>query len=160
MSRGLGIPGVLGQVNEVDYDELEITLDAAPGASYEPGDAAHPLLRRWDHHGETGDIAIAEEAEIDLEDGIVITFHAAPAAGPAGGAEHEYRTGDYWVFPARVATGDVEWPQLAAGGPAPRGPDGVLHHYAPLALIGFSADGTLSSNVDLRRRILEGTDAV
>ena len=156
----LGIPGVLGQVNEVDYDELEVTLDAAPGAGYEPGDAAHPMLRRWDHHGETGDIVIAEGAEIDLEDGIVITFHPAPAAGPAGGTEHEYRTGDYWVFPARVATGDVEWPQLAAGGPAPRGPDGVLHHYAPLALIGFSADGTLSSNVDLRRRILEGTDAV
>jgi Family of unknown function (DUF6519) len=155
----LGTPGVLGQVDEVDYDELEVTLDAAPGASYEPGDGAHPLLRRWDTRGESGDTAIAEGAEIDLEDGIVITFHAA-AAGPAGGAEHEYRTGDYWVFPARVATGDVEWPQLAAGGPAPRGPDGVLHHYAPLALIGFSADGTLSSNVDLRRRILEGTDAV
>ena len=152
----IGGTGALVQVDEVDYDELEVTLDAAPGISFEPGDAMHPLLRRWDQRGETGDVPLGEGTGLDLEDGIVITFHAAPAGDPV----HQYRTGDYWVFPARVATGDVEWPQLAAGGPAPRGPDGVLHHYAPLALLGIAADGTLSSNVDLRRRILEGTDAV
>jgi len=57
-----------------------------------------------------------------------------------------YRSGDYWLIPARVATGSVIWPQdtwtdprgVAQNAPALRPPDGVRHHYAPLAIIELS----------------------
>lgn len=60
-----------------------------------------------------------------------------------------YRTGDYWLIPARTATGDVEWPTdtvtdaqgNATHSPIARGPDGVIHHYAPLAIVTISGEG-------------------
>jgi Family of unknown function (DUF6519) len=55
---------------------------------------------------------------IDLEDGVQIQFSA-------GG---EYRTGDYWLIPARVATGNVEWPQDDDLNPQPLPPHGIEHH--------------------------------
>jgi len=48
----------------------------------------------------------------------------------AQGGKNTYRTGDYWLIPARTATGNVEWPD---GKALP--PKGVDHHYAPLARI-------------------------
>ena len=52
--------------------------------------------------------------------------------------EPNYRSGDYWLIPARVATGDVIWPIEVAEDaqqnpdqrPVARRPDGVLHHFA------------------------------
>ena len=46
-------------------------------------------------------------------------------------APGEYRTGDYWLIPARVATGDIEWPRTGSK-PDFLPPRGVEHHYAPL----------------------------
>ena len=45
----------------------------------------------------------------------------------------DYRTGDYWLIPARAATGEIEWP----GGTEPKAlpPRGVEHHYAPIGFI-------------------------
>ncbi len=69
-------------------------------------------------------------------------------------SELVYRTGDYWLIPARVATGDVEWPReaLSAGAarrPLARLPAGVNHHYAPLGVVEW--DGrTLSFGRDCR----------
>ena len=83
---------------------------------------------------------------LNLEDGVQVLFTAPPdSATPTA----QFRTGDYWLIPARVATGDVEWPtepvpNAPAGQPAtapvPMPPDGVTHHYAPLALISVSDD--------------------
>ncbi len=44
-----------------------------------------------------------DNKRITLADGIQIQFQ--PSA-----SDNLYRTGDYWLIPARVATGDVEWP--------------------------------------------------
>jgi hypothetical protein len=56
-----------------------------------------------------------------------------------------YRTGDYWLIPARTATGDVEWPKERdeEGNPIPEAlpPHGIEHHYAPLAIISVNGDG-------------------
>jgi Family of unknown function (DUF6519) len=65
--------------------------------------------------------------------------------------ESHFRTADYWLIPARVATGDVIWPtETAVDGqgkpitdaqgkpvtkPVAMQPDGVTHAYAPLALV-------------------------
>ena len=69
-----------------------------------------------------------------LEDGVEIWFEA-------GG---HYVTGDYWLIPARVISGDLEWPaETDADGnvvmsngvatPAALRSRGPRHYYAPLA---------------------------
>ena len=60
---------------------------------------------------------------LDIEDGIQIQFQAGLKP------EHHYRTGDYWLVPVRTADEGI---LLRDQGPHP--PDGVKHHYAPLAL--------------------------
>jgi hypothetical protein len=52
----------------------------------------------------------------------------------------EYLTGDYWFIPARVATGNVEWPQADDLNPQPLPPHGVEHHYAPLGFVSWSGE--------------------
>jgi hypothetical protein len=148
-----GEAGPLAQVDVVDRDNLAVTLKLPNGVtslpSYTEGDAAarHALLRRWDHAGDVGAfggaLPITEQADteqgrrsgwIKLEDGVEIWF-------AQGG---QYRAGDYWLIPARTATGDVEWPdevdgsgnpRLDADGnpvPASRPADGPYHFFAPL----------------------------
>jgi hypothetical protein len=69
----------------------------------------------------------------DLEDGIQIAFAQLPF-----GVEGEYRSGDYWLIPARVATGGIEWPPSEqADKMSLVVPGGVHHHYAPLAFVGW-----------------------
>jgi hypothetical protein len=78
-----------------------------------------------------------------LEDGIQVQFQKL------GETEyHKYRTGDYWLIPARTATGDVEWPGPVED-PEVVPPHGIQHHYAPLALM----DGTGSISNDCRMEI-------
>ena len=78
-----------------------------------------------------------------LEDGVEVQFVAAGDGQP----EHTYRVGDYWTFPARVATGDVVWPKDGLGKPAALPPQGPRHHYAPLAWFPMDGDPT-----ELRRQ--------
>ena len=148
----VGDAGPMAEVKRVDHDELTVELipPAAGGfPSYDAQSTTHPYLRRWDQHGPP--VAVEENAWLDLEDGVQVRFDAPEVAGNDAPA---YRTGDFWVIPARVATGDVEWPQGPAGALAVP-PHGVDHSYAPLALVTFAADGA-ATVVDLRRRIVQG----
>jgi len=154
------VPGPLLQVEEVDPDRFTVTL-AAPkdgGPDLPAARGYHALLRRWDHRASRepeGGMAPRgavlfeftsedEQPWLELEDGIQVQF-----------GKGLYRSGDYWVIPARTATGDVEWPQeepasdAAQGGPVPKalGPHGVDHFYAPLARV------TDEKVEDLRRHI-------
>jgi Family of unknown function (DUF6519) len=127
--------GLLAQVAKVDRDGLrvELTLPAGSPAlpSYTPEQAGarHALLRRWDHRGDLakagGAIPVAEGGayEMEIEDGVKVTFEE-------GG---DYRPGDYWLIPARIATGDVEWPGVPDK-PEFQLPHGPAHHYAPLGI--------------------------
>ncbi|HTQ15205.1 MAG TPA: DUF6519 domain-containing protein [Rhizomicrobium sp.] len=82
---------------------------------------------------------------LELEDGVQVQFTAPPTFSFPGTTQPllQFRTGDYWLIPARVATGDVEWPtELSTDATGkttksavPMQPDGVTHHYAPLAQI-------------------------
>jgi hypothetical protein len=139
--------GPLAQVEAVDREELKVTLKWPDGVASPPPYAEtdtpnrHPLLRRWDHVGKLAahrgalPVVEAETPEagwIELEDGVQVQF-------AEGGA---YRAGDYWLIPARVATGDVEWPltldsngKPIPGDPAALPPHGPEHHYAPLILV-------------------------
>jgi hypothetical protein len=151
--------GTLARVDAIDPDALTVTLALPGGGTFEreydetAAMTHHALLRRWDHAGDlalAGAVRLGEQSDahagwIALEDGVEIGF----AAGDPAAAE--YRAGDYWLIPARPATGDVEWPDEIIDGhplPALRAARGPLHYYAPLMV--RSAGATQS---DCRRRI-------
>ena len=90
-------------------------------------------IRRWDQNvlPPTPNYGIATGTGwIDLEDGIQVQF--SPGT---------YKTGEYWLVPARTATNEVEWPPYQAPNTAPQAqrPLGTFHHYCKLAVIHISA---------------------
>jgi len=150
-----GQPGPVRQIKSINPDQMTITLTDGVDQDYEEGGTLHPLLRRWDQRRADGDTAdnvlLVKEGTgedlnwIELEDGVQIQFPR--------NADNRYRAGDYWLIPARVATGDVIWPRVADGNKQvakPLPPHGIDHHYAPLAVI--SVDGRkITVDHDCRR---------
>lgn len=151
--------GPLAQVDVVNRDEQVVMLKLSSSTSLPsyPGDTAaakHALLRRWDHLGDLkadGALQITEQDStesllktdwIKLEDGVEIAF----------AKDGKYRAGDYWLIPARKATGDVEWPdevnssgvpiQDTDGNPVAAAvvAHGPRHYYAPLFLSKMVSD--------------------
>ncbi|MDP2782653.1 DUF6519 domain-containing protein [Devosia sp.] len=124
----LGLPGEFVKLAKVEGDTLSADLGTVD--IQWSNQLKNPKVRRWDqsgHEGTTlkhGVVPIKEGVWINLEDGIQIKFDD-------GG---EYRTGDYWLIPARVATGKIEWPGSEEA-PDARQPHGIEHHYAPLGFV-------------------------
>lgn len=144
-SELLGRPGLLARVKEVDDDGDDVVVHLSTGPEGAVAPERRPMLRRWDHpdvegSGEPpradGGLELVPGNEFVLEDGIVIRF---------GDEKSQFRTGDYWTFPARAATGDVIWPRNIDGKGLATPPHGVRHHLAPLAMV--DDRGTL---IDLR----------
>jgi len=130
-----GKPGQLAQVDTVVKELRRITLKTAPAALGSGADgvspAFHPRLRRWDQNGSGSANGVAMAAAwLPLEDGIEIQFEAG-----------DYRTGDYWVIPARTATGEIEWPPFIIPNTLPESQPrrGVRHHFCKLALLELDA---------------------
>ena len=133
-----GLPGVMVRLVSVDRERL--TYDPASASAGVPDVDAlvDPVVRRWDHGQRSdeqllgGAVVLAEGTDYALERGIKVNF----TEGDAG--EHLYATGDHWSFAARTGTADIEWPfEPQADGSKSyldRGPDGIEHAYAPLAL--------------------------
>jgi hypothetical protein len=148
------------QVKSIDRDRLVVTLEVPASVSlpvYDETSTLHPLLRRWDHKGldptlgypkmaDDGALALEEDNWLLLEDSIQICFEPAQDGNP-----HIYKTGDYWLIPARTASGDVEWPG-PRNAPEARPPLGVHHSYAPLAFVSSQQDGDMMIT-DCRREI-------
>jgi hypothetical protein len=142
-----GTAGTLLQVQSIDSGNLTVTLAGVPSSNVGRTASKHPLLRRWDQSSGdpaqgglqlgTDNAALIVEGEswLSLEDGIQIQFQPASGSTP-----NQYRTGDYWLIPARTAIANVEWPTEPNGAIAlPL--NGVEHHYAPLALVQISEAG-------------------
>jgi hypothetical protein len=128
-----GEPGVLVRISKVDGDVL--TVDAASrtaAASIACNPALHSKARCWDQTGDALDggvplLAANPAAWIDLEDGIEVRF----------AADGTYRSGDYWLIPARVAggaDGGIDWEDGAE-----QPPRSAEHHYAPLGFVAWSS---------------------
>lgn len=137
-----GKPGVLVKLTKVEGSTLSVDPASVPTSSALAWSESlvKPKVRLW-NQVQVGDIVLnagavpVEEASaespawIDLEDGIQIQFSA----------DGDYRTGDYWLIPARVATGNIEWPSTSGIdgelNPQPLPPRGIEHHYAPLGFV-------------------------
>jgi hypothetical protein len=147
----MNLAGNLLTVQGIDPSTLTVSLGGAPDPNTGSNLSWHPLLRRWDQTAgdpaEGGltlandNCAFVQEGQwLELEDGVQVWFKPA-----LGAATNQYRTGDYWLIPARTATGDVEWPTItdAQGNSTPLAlpPHGVTHHYAPLATLNVNPDG-------------------
>lgn len=139
------------QVQSIDRGAMQVTLTGTLPASFGSDLTQHPLLRRWDQQDgdpSAGGVALVAGAVpipsvakqwVDLEDGVQVLFDEV--------GEAVYRPGDYWLIPARVATGNVIWP-LEAGTdqqlvPVAKPPDGIEHHYAPLAIVTSIGNGVV-----------------
>lgn len=135
-----GEPGVLVRVSRVDDDTLSLdggSVALAKTIAVDPG--RHPLVRCWNQEGDGLDhgvplLAANQDDWIPLEDGIQVRFD------PDG----DYRSGDYWLIPARVPDG-IDWPEGDALQPARR----IAHHYAPLASIGISTQADGGASIDV-----------
>lgn len=146
-----GQPGKLVKLLKVEGDRFTLESEVSTPADVPEGEGWPTKARRWDQR-KNGSLELNEgavpvmEAQdksnwIELENGIEIQFLSAKEPN-----KNIYRTGDYWLIPARVATGGIEWPveldddggaKLVEGkeNPIPRAPFGIRHHYAPLAIL-------------------------
>src|ERR1043166_2641077 len=136
-----GQPGELVKIAKVENGTLSVDPGTPQNVIAWSQDRANPKIRQW-NQAQRGDIKLKDGAVdfketsanaggwIDLEDGIQVRFE------PGG----EYRSGDYWVFPARVATGKLEWPTVTKNGEEVAKllpPMGIEHHYAPLGFMAW-----------------------
>jgi hypothetical protein len=125
----MGVTNPLLQVVGVDPHQMTVTLSEKPKDNVGNDLKLDPILRRW----ATAPLPLREgknerDGWFELSDGVEVQFsHAAAPDFP-------YRSGDYWLVPARTATGDVIWPP-DSGDPIFVAPHGIEHHYAPLATV-------------------------
>jgi hypothetical protein len=118
-----GQPGQLLQIDHVNAATRVVSLKTAPTAVNR-----NPKLRRWDSAGPvTALVPTTNNGFIALENGVEVKFETG-----------NYKSGDYWLIPARIATGSIEWPFTS-----PQPPLGVVHHYSRLAVATLAA-GKLS----------------
>jgi hypothetical protein len=129
-----GIPGEMAHLKDVNENEQVVALAASLVGPFDAADRTRRTrIRRWHHaapgtgdaphtdRSTQGQVAIPDRAgTVELEDGVEVSFEPG-----------SFRTGDYWLIPARAADGSVD--QLTV---AP--PQGPHHHYSRLAL--YDAD--------------------
>lgn len=89
-------------------------------------ESRHPQIRRWD--GAIGEVPVpfppVGGGWISLENGIQVRFEPGT-----------YRTGDYWLIPARTVLGDIEWAKDGAGEPLARLRQGIRHEYCRIGVL-------------------------
>ena len=131
-------PNALVEIDQIGPGPNEITLKTSV-ASLAGLDGLK--LRRWDQSGvsaTSAGLSANLATWIDLEEGVQVSFE-----------DGDYKAGDYWLIPARTATGKIEWPSNATG-PLAQSPHGIKHHYCRLALV-ESNGATLTLIADCRK---------
>ncbi|MBN2388424.1 MAG: right-handed parallel beta-helix repeat-containing protein [Anaerolineales bacterium] len=138
-----GQPGTLVKITRIDPDNILTLSGSVTGYDLN----GHPRVRRWDSEGETlVSIPAENDGYLKLEGGVEIKFTLG-----------SFRTGDYWLIPARTVPGqfgEIEWPQQGTD-PAARLPLGIQHHTCKLAVITAEMVGgviTITNVDDCRRQ--------
>jgi Family of unknown function (DUF6519) len=134
-------PGILAHVDSADEAAPTLTVMAPmdpDGAAlplsaiaFDPL-APHPRVRRWDG----GSLRRIDEVDvtdggfdwIELEKGVRVRFEF--------GAGQTFRSGDYWLIPARTVDGTIDWEPDGA-----QDPHGKTHRYACIAIVTLDAAG-------------------
>ncbi|HEY3057554.1 MAG TPA: DUF6519 domain-containing protein [Chloroflexota bacterium] len=127
-------PGIMVQLSGVSGSRLTVSDWPASIARPDNDRLSFELwqVRRWDSANGVDAVRTGspdQPAFLELEDGVQVEF--------SGGT---YRTGDYWLIPARSSIGDVDWPRVGDQSVFQRR-HGIEHHYCPLALL--RSDGTI-----------------
>jgi hypothetical protein len=123
-------PGTLYQVQEPLPASLTLVLQQ-PMSGINPARKAR--VRRWDQFGDSAGsngISVAANTWIPLENGIQVEF-----------SKGNYQPGDYWLIPARTATGSIEWPPCGSDGREHQEPNRTVIERAPLACISWTEAG-------------------
>jgi hypothetical protein len=125
------------QIDTVKPATREITVKQSIPAFT---NAANLQLRRWDQSGSSATpngVVITTDFQ-DLESGVQVLF-----------SEGSYRTGDFWIIPARTSTGELDWPpfRVPNTNPIAQPPLGIAHHFCRLAILTVSG-GELRLGVD------------
>ncbi len=144
------IPGSFVRISEVEENKIIFDSSSRIGENVSTINFPlkyNPIIRKWNGSKSPLQKVISDDNyHISLEYGIEIQF-----------TEGTYRSGDYWIFPARPQVG-VLW-EKEDGVPKFRQPDGIEHHYCPLALLKLQKNKyTLLS--DCRKFFLALTDLV
>lgn len=125
-----GEPGFLGSIGHVQGDTVTVAWDGPPPPADFDVDGA--IVRRWESGPLPVTLPAGPDDWIELESGVQVQFDSTG-----------FRTGDYWLIPARTANlegaavvpglaGNVDWPQKD-GAPAFEYPKGIWHSYADIA---------------------------
>lgn len=146
-------PGKMTKIEKVEAGALY--LASGPDAQWDANTLVK--IRQWDQR-QVGDVRLKNGvvpgklgALLDLENGIQVYFEP----GDESHAAYWFRSGDTWLIPARVVTGEIEWPDevdpsgktVAAALP----PRGIQHHYAPLWSMVWDGNAfTINEGDDLR----------
>lgn len=135
-----GEAGVLARLKSV-INGVELVFDPASAT----GDISNatffknPKVRRWDQKIDA-EITTTATNWITLEDGVEVKF----------AAEDSYKTGDYWLIPARTVTGAIEWPVDNEGNPELQDRLGIEHHFCRLAIVSLNPQGIWTLESDCR----------
>jgi len=121
-------PGTLYQIQSITPESLMVTM-TEPVVLLDP--VQNPRMRRWDQFGSsaTSNGVSLSAQPVDLESGIQVEFSAG-----------QYVPGDYWLLPARTATGQVEWPPCDSDGCIFQPPYRNEIFRAPLACIRWDTE--------------------
>ena len=134
--RESGTGGSIARIKNVNHATGEITIDQN-FAGFVVTKARHPRIRRWDTEApaDAAERPVTNGTQLALEEGIKISFGDGTPAHD-GDTLH---AGDFWVFSARTATGDIDTVNSAP-------PRGNLHHFMPLAMATSGTPPTVDSD--------------
>ena len=127
----------LSKITEVNPAKSEIVIESIdPEVNFSEG----MKLRRWDSASDDKDGLGLHSGWESIEDGIEVKFNMGT-----------YKSGDYWLVPARTNTAEIEWP----GGDV--APFGTSFSYCKLAIIDL-AQNQITSIQDCRPQFPTLTD--
>ena len=126
----LGTPGMMVQIDHVAGDIITVKTPASGTIKFTDY-PRNPKIRRWDQPDSVEKVQVpaSNNGYIALEGGVEILFSGT-----------QFKTGDYWLIPARTAIADTEiggidWPKDSGGNSLAQAPAGINHHYTRLALV-------------------------
>lgn len=139
LEPGILVPFLSATGNQITFDSARITGATALLKNI-------TKVRRWDHTTEQATIPL-QTGLVPIEDGIQVRFgQALNSETDTDSPTAQYKTGDYWLIPARSGPQDIEWPNNQADKapkPLPQAPAGISHAYGLLAVVTTDLQGNL-----------------